>query len=228
MRLSIVIPALNEASALPGLLTSLAPWRRAGDEVVVSDGGSDDGTRDIAVAHGARVVDAPRGRARQMNAGAAVAAGDVLWFVHADSGVRQGLREGLAGAVANGAVWGRFDVRLSGGGAALRMIAWSMNRRSRLTGIATGDQGIFVRRALFEGVGGYPDQPLMEDVALSARLRREARPACLRGPLITASRRWETHGVWRTVALMWRLRFDYWRGADPHSLYRRYYRGESS
>ncbi len=228
MRLSIVIPTLNEAMALPGLLGSLVLWRRAGDEIIVSDGGSDDGTRDIAKAHGARVVDAPRGRARQMNAGAALASGDVLWFLHADSGVNQELREEFAGAVANGAVWGRFDVRLSGRGAALQVIAWSMNRRSRLTGIATGDQGIFVRRALFERMGGYPDQPLMEDVALSARLRHEARPTCVRGPLITASRRWETHGLWWTVVLMWRLRFAYWRGADPHALHRRYYRREPS
>ncbi|MBK5966702.1 glycosyl transferase [Thiocystis minor] len=222
MRLSIVIPTLNEAEHIGALLTDLAPRCAAGHEVILVDGGSTDATRSLAAAGVDRVLESPRGRATQMNAGAQVASGEILWFLHADSRVPSGAAEALLTACQAGARWGRFDVLLSGRHPLLRLVARAMNLRSRLTGIATGDQGIFVTRDAFAQVGGFPDLPLMEDIALSKRLRRLARPACLRPPLLTSSRRWETHGVVRTILLMWRLRLAYALGADPARLARRY------
>lgn len=223
MRISIVMPVLDEAAELGARLAALQALRAQGVELVIVDGGSRDATVAVARAGCDRLVVAPRGRAVQMNAGAAAARGDVLWFVHADTGVPLPALTALLRACGQGAQWGRFDVRLSGRSPLLRVIATAMNLRSRLTGIATGDQGLFVRRALFERIGGYPPLALMEDIALSVRLKRVARPACLRPPLTTSSRRWERDGILRTVVLMWRLRFAYWRGADPAELRRRYY-----
>ncbi|MCS4503846.1 TIGR04283 family arsenosugar biosynthesis glycosyltransferase [Arhodomonas aquaeolei] len=223
-RLSIIIPVLDEAAVLPGLLASLVPFREAGDEVIVADGGSRDGTPASAARRADRVVGTPPGRARQMNAGAARACGGMLWFLHADSRLTPGCRDALLDAVDGGAAWGRFDVRLSGDRWLYRVIAAAMNTRSRWTGIATGDQGLFVDAGVFRRVGGFPEQPLMEDIALSARLRRVAPPWCAPGPLVTSSRRWERNGAWRTIALMWRLRLAYRLGADPQRLHRRYYR----
>lgn len=157
-----------------------------------------------------------------MNAGARVACSDVLWFVHADTLVPHDATINIQGAIESGAVWGRFDIRLSGEGRAYRTIEWAMNRRSRWTGIATGDQAMFVRRDCFERLGGFPDLTLMEDVALSRELKRLRRPACLMPPAVTSSRRWEQQGVARTVWLMWRLRLDNWRGVDTRKLARRY------
>jgi rSAM/selenodomain-associated transferase 2 len=222
MRLSIIIPALNEADTLGALLADLAPLRAAGAEVMLVDGGSSDGTPERAAGQVDRVLRAARGRAVQMNAGARAATGDVLWFLHADTRVPAGAAAALADACAAGARWGRFDVRLSGRHPLLRLVERGMNLRSRLTGIATGDQGIFVTRAAFEQVGGFPPLALMEDVALSVAMRRLARPACLRARLIASSRRWEEHGVLRTILLMWRLRLAYALGADPARLARRY------
>ena len=224
MRLSIIVPVLNEADTIGALLADLAPLRTAGAEVILVDGGSSDGTPERAAADVDRILEAQKGRAAQMNAGARVAVGDLLWFLHADTRVPADAAAALQDAWADGARWGRFDVRLSGRHALLRLVERGMNIRSRLTGIATGDQGIFVTRAAFDQVGGFPPLVLMEDIALSGALRQLARPACLRVRLITSSRRWEEGGVLRTVLLMWRLRLAYALGADPARLARRYHR----
>ena len=224
MRLSVVIPALNEAAQIGDLLADLAPTREQGAELILVDGGSTDGTSAAAAPFVNRVLGAPRGRATQMNAGAWEASGEILWFLHADTRLPPEAAEVLLGACKRGATWGRFDVRLSGRLPVLRLVERAMNLRSRLTGIATGDQGIFVTRAAFEGVGGYPEIPLMEDIALSRALRRLARPACLRTRIQTSSRRWEERGALRTILLMWRLRLAYALGADPHRLARLYAR----
>jgi rSAM/selenodomain-associated transferase 2 len=225
--LSIVVPVLNEAQALPQVLSALAAQGLDGVEVVVADGGSTDGTPALAEQGGARLVAAPRGRARQMNAGAAVAQGRHLLFLHADTllppGALATVRQVLQAAEAQGQpAWGRFDVCIAGRHPMLRVIAWFMNRRSRLTGIATGDQALFMTRATWARVGGFPDQPLMEDIELSARLKRLAPPHCLALRVTTSGRRWEQRGLWRTMALMWRLRLAYWLGASPERLARQY------
>ncbi len=222
MRIAIVIPTLDEADHIGALLSDLAPLRAQGHEVILVDGGSTDATPTLAASGVDRVLATGRGRAVQMNTGARTAGGEVLWFLHADSRVPPGAAEALLTACRQRARWGRFDVRLSGPHPFLRLVERSMNLRSRLTGIATGDQGIFVTRDAFAQVGGFPEIPLMEDIALSKRLRRLARPACLRPPLLTSSRRWETRGVLRTILLMWRLRLAYALGADPAGLARRY------
>lgn len=227
MRVSAIVPALNEGDAVVATLRALAPVRTGGGEIIVVDGGSDDATAARARPHADRVLAAPRGRARQMNAGAAAARGEILWFVHADTVVDAAAPGELVRALAAGArEWGRFDVRLSGRRPLLRVVERLMNLRSRVTGIATGDQGVFVRRSAFAAVGGFPEQPLMEDVALSRLLRARGRPVCLPARLTTSSRRWEAQGVWRTILLMWALRWAYWRGADPAELARRY-RGQA-
>jgi rSAM/selenodomain-associated transferase 2 len=224
--ISVIMPALNEAAALPATLAPLQPLRRAGRiEVVVVDGGSTDGTPRLAAPLADRVLAAPRGRALQMNAGAASARAPVLLFLHADTALPERWVEAVGGALAAGARWGRFDVEIVGEPLALRVVAALMNLRSRVSGIATGDQGIFVERALFVEAGGFPEIPLMEDVALSKALKRRAgRPACLRARVRTSGRRWERRGPLRTIALMWRLRLLYALGADPRRLARSYER----
>lgn len=221
MKLSIVIPVLNEACGIVTTLESLQALRAAGHAVILVDGGSHDGTPDLAAPRVDRVLTAPRGRARQMNAGAATSVGDALLFLHADTCLPEGA-VAMVGTALRTRTWGRFDVRIAGRPSALRLVAALMNLRSRVTGIATGDQAIFVRTASFAAVGGYPDQPLMEDIELSKRLKRLGRPTCLRARVTTSGRRWEENGVWRTILLMWRLRFDYWRGVPPERLARRY------
>jgi len=222
MHLSIIVPCLNEATGIVEALEALGPLRRGGHEVIVVDSG-DDGTAELAAPLADRVVRAPRGRAVQMNRGAELAHGDLLLFLHADtrlpSTARRAIAEGMAGA---GRAWGRFDVRLSGHQPSLRVIETLMNWRSRLTGIATGDQAIFVTRDLFRAVGGFPGIPLMEDVALSRALKRQAPPLCLRDRVVTSSRRWERDGIARTVLRMWWLRLRYFLGADPVRLARLY------
>ena len=217
-RLSVVVPALNEAPAIEACLAALAPLRARGHEVVVVDGGSADGTARRAAPHADRVIDAPRGRAAQMNAGAAAATGDALLFLHADTRLPEGADRAVLAALAE-RPWGRFDVAIDSDDPRLAVIAFFINRRSRLTGIATGDQAIFVRRDAFPG---FPPIALMEDVAFSRQMKRLADPACLRARVLTSARRWERHGIARTVLLMWRLRYDYWRGADPDELAERY------
>ncbi len=221
-RLSIVIPVLNEGPTLAGRLARLAPLRKRGARVVVVDGGSHDGTTEAAMPHADRVIAAPRGRGSQMNAGAAMAGGDVLLFLHADTQLPELADRSIARACAAGALWGRFDVAIEGTHPMLPAIAFMMNRRSRLTGIATGDQALFATRPAFEAAGGFPDIALMEDIALSKALRRVGRPACLRARVVTSGRRWEKNGVFRTIVLMWRLRLAYYCGADPADLAVRY------
>lgn len=219
MSLSIIIPCLNEAEGIAATLAALQSLRRRGAEVIVVDGGSRDDTVALARPLADAVVDAPRGRALQMNAGAAQARGEILLFLHADCRLPDAadglIIDGLRRERKN---WGRFDVVIDGRHPLLKMVAASMNLRSRLTGIATGDQGIFVTRTLFEAAGRFPEIALMEDIALCSRLRRFGAPLCLRHRLSASGRRWEKHGVLRTIFLMWRLRLAYWLGADPHKL----------
>jgi rSAM/selenodomain-associated transferase 2 len=219
---SVIVPSLDDAGIIDASLRSLQVVREAGGEVLLVDGGSRDDTVERARPWSDRVLTAPAGRARQMNAGAAAAGGEVLWFVHADTRIDPRAPAELQAAIAGGGIWGRFGVRLSGRRPIHRVIAMMMNLRSCLSGIATGDQGLFVRRDVFAAVGGYPDIPLMEDIALSRVLRGRSRPRCLPVRLTTSSRRWEENGAWRTIAVMWRLRWAYWRGADPAELARRY------
>ena len=219
--LSIVIPALNEAAGLEATLQALQPLRLRGVELVLADGGSSDATPTLAQPWVDAVVDAPRGRALQMNAGAARARADVLLFLHADTRLPPLADVLVLQAVQRSdqsACWGRFDVRIEGRAWMLRVVAALMNLRSRASGIATGDQAIFITRGAFERVGGFPEQPLMEDIEISRRLKRLGRPACLRARVCTSGRRWEQRGVWRTIVLMWRLRWRYWRGESPARL----------
>jgi rSAM/selenodomain-associated transferase 2 len=221
--LSIVIPVLNESANIRAALSRLADCRRRGVEVIVVDGGSTDGTASIASTLADHVITAPRGRSRQMNAGAAAASGDAFLFLHCDCILPDDADRRVLDALAQpAAAWGRFDVRIEGRHPLLRVIAALMNARSRLTGIATGDQAIFVRRDAFERAGHFPDIPLMEDVAFSKTMKRTSRPLCLHAKVTTSGRRWEKNGVVRTMILMWRLRLAYFLGADPTSLARRY------
>jgi len=224
MRVSIIVPALDEARAIVATLVPLQPLRAAGHEVIVVDGGSADATVTLATPLADHVFVAPKGRALQMNAGAAAAAGDVLLFLHADSRLSANCIATLVRELPrSGRRWGRFDIAVAGQARVLRLVGALMNLRSRVTGIATGDQGIFVERALFAAVGGYPGQPLMEDIELSRRLKRAGgSPLCLRERVVTSARRWERHGPWRTVVAMWRWRLAYWRGADPALLVAEY------
>jgi rSAM/selenodomain-associated transferase 2 len=217
-RLSIVVPVLDEADGITATLHALAPLRARGHEVIVVDGGSRDGTRQACAGLADAVVDSVRGRARQMNTGAAKAWGEVLLFLHADTRLPPHADACVLAALEQGAQWGRFDVRIDGRSALFPLIAALMNLRSRCSGIATGDQAIFVQRRVFERVGGFPDQPLMEDIELSRRLRAVSRPACLRERATTSGRRWERDGVWRTITLMWRLRLRYWLGTPAQVL----------
>ena len=218
-RLSVIVPVLNEAACIEAALQALAPLVARGGQTVVADGGSTDATAALARAAGAQVVHAPRGRAPQMNAGALQASGDILVFLHVDTRLPLDADRLIAQALDNGLqIWGRFDVCIEGRPRMLRVIAAFMNLRSRWTGIATGDQAMFMTRAAFDAVGGFADQPLMEDIEMSSRLLKLSRPACLRALVVTSGRRWENRGVWRTVLLMWRLRLAYWRGAAPERL----------
>lgn len=219
---SIIIPMLNEAAQLPELFAHLLPFQRAGCEIIFADGGSTDGSAKLAEVAGFAVVRSERGRARQMNAGAAVAQGDVLLFLHADTRLPMGAMQHIAQALQGAQSWGRFDVCITGKPFMLRVVGQMMNWRSRWSGIATGDQAIFMRRIVFERVRGFPDQPLMEDVEMCKRLKTFSRPACIAHCVTTSGRRWETRGVWRTILLMWRLRWDYWRGTDAAELAKLY------
>ncbi|HEX4928170.1 MAG TPA: TIGR04283 family arsenosugar biosynthesis glycosyltransferase [Burkholderiales bacterium] len=216
--MSIVVPVLDEAAGLGETLRALAPLRARGHEVIVVDGGSRDASASIAAPLCDRLLAAPRGRAVQMNAGARVAHGEALVFLHADTRLPSRVDELIFHALQNH-VWGRFDVAIEGRHPALALVAAAMNLRSRLTGIATGDQAMFVRRVEFPG---FPEIALMEDVALSRRLLALGRPACLRARVRTSGRRWESRGVLRTIVLMWRLRLLYWLGVSPERLARRY------
>jgi len=223
VRISIIVPALNEAARIGATLAALAPLRRRGHEVIVVDGGSIDGTVARTTGLADRTLAAARGRAIQMNAGAAAARGDVLLFLHADTLLPDDADLAIARALErSGRAWGRFDVAIDSRRAALGLVARAMNLRSRLTGIATGDQAIFVRAAVFRALGGFPPLALMEDIAMSGSLKRISPPACLDRRVVTSSRRWEANGVLRTIVLMWWLRLRYALGASPEGLARAY------
>ena len=221
-RLSIIMPVLDEAPQIAARLAALQGMRAKGVELVVADGGSVDATLAAIGTLADRVIVAPRGRASQMNAGAAASRGRILLFLHADTRLPDSALPDILAAVDSGADWGRFDVRIEGRNALLPVVAFMMNWRSRLTGIATGDQAIFMRREAFDRIGGYPDLPLMEDITASAALARESPPACLREIVVTSGRRWERQGVLRTILLMWWLRAAFFFGADPQRLALRY------
>jgi rSAM/selenodomain-associated transferase 2 len=220
---SIIVPVLDEAAGIVASLEALAVVRDAGASVIVVDGGSRDATRALAARFADRVVEAPRGRASQMNAGARESAADILVFLHADTTLPANALDAIAAGLARtGRAWGRFDATIAGADPLLAVVSLLMNARSRLTGVATGDQAIFVRREAFEAVGGFPEIPLMEDVAISKLLLRRTRPLALEDRVVTSGRRWERHGTLRTIFLMWRLRLAYAFGADPRQLARRY------
>lgn len=222
MSISIIIPVLNEATSIGRILEQLRV-QPGNPEVIVVDGGSMDDTLMLAQSAADKVLSAPRGRAMQMNVGATIASHDVLLFLHADTllpddatlMVTQGLTSGRYR-------WGRFDVHIDGRPKLLQLVAMMMNWRSRLTGIATGDQAIFITKREFVSVGGFPEQPVMEDIEISSRLKRRSVPLCLRARVSTSGRRWEAGGVWRTIFLMWTLRLRYWLGAQPEQLAKAY------
>ena len=224
MKISIIIPVLNEASVIVQSLSSLQPFRQKGHEVIVVDGGSDDDTMFLSKPLADEVIQSPRGRSRQMNTGATLARGDILLFLHADTFLpdhsERLIVEGMKGRRRS---WGRFDVKLSGKHPLLRIIEFLMNWRSRLSHIATGDQAIFVKREIFETIGGFPEIDLMEDITLTKILKRYGRPICLWQRVLTSSRRWETKGLSRTIFLMWFLRLAYFYKVDPKRLIKLYY-----
>lgn len=222
-QLSIVIPTLNEAAGLRDHLEALQVFRKAGHEVILVDGGSSDNSQQIATPLVDIIVESPAGRATQMNSGAAKATGDLLLFLHADTVLPLQTPSLIAGALCDGTSlggpgWGRFDVRLSGNHPMLRIVERLMNWRSCLTGIATGDQAMFMTKQIFQQVGGFPEIALMEDIEISKRLKQKGRPACIDVPVITSSRRWEQRGILRTILLMWRIRLAYFFGATPEQL----------
>jgi len=222
-QISIIMPVLDEGEEIAATLDRLADLRALGVEVIVVDGGSRDATVLRARPRADTVISAERGRAPQMNAGAARASGNVLLFLHADTRLPHDAdRMVLDGLHRSGRAWGRFDVRIEGTHRLLPVVARLMNLRSRLTGIATGDQAMFVRRDAFVAAGGFPAIPLMEDIALSKRLKRASRPVCLRERVVTSGRRWEQNGILATVLLMWRLRLAFFFGSDPGKLAHRY------
>ena len=220
--ISVIIPTLNEETGIAACLDALSALRERGHEVIVVDGGSSDTTPAIARKRADAVIGAARGRAVQMNAGAAVARGDVLLFLHADTRLPHDADGLIAAALSGDRAWGRFDVVIGGDNALLPLVACMMNLRSRLSGIATGDQAMFVRTDAFRALGGFPVLPLMEDIALSRLLKRVSAPACLRQRVATSGRRWEQGGVLRTIFLMWWLRLRFFCGADAARLERAY------
>lgn len=237
--ISIIIPILNEADNLAQLLTSITQLKPAPQQVILVDGGSKDSSIDIANELIERlkadkrstinwqVIEADAGRASQMNAGAALATSDILLFLHADTQLPINAIGEIVQAMSQADEnyeWGRFDVHLNSRNPMLWVVSVMMNGRSRLTSIATGDQAIFIKESLFKQISGYPNQPLMEDIELCKRLKNVAQPACLTSKVITSARRWQQYGTWRTILLMWYLRFDYWRGVSPEQLKQRYYK----
>ncbi|WP_240488269.1 MULTISPECIES: TIGR04283 family arsenosugar biosynthesis glycosyltransferase [unclassified Halomonas] len=224
-QLSIVIPVLNEAAGIEAALVPLQLLRAqrlsTQVEVIVVDGGSCDDSVRIATPLADRVFGSSPGRGVQMNLGAQHARAPALLFLHADTQLPDDAVEQITRAL-NRHAWGRFAIQLSGRSRWLPVVSWMMNQRSRLTGIATGDQGIFVRASTFKAVGGFPEQPLMEDIELSKRLKQVSRPACLATKVISSGRRWDQVGAWKTIRLMWRLRYRYWRGVSATQLAKEY------
>ncbi len=231
--IATILPVLNEAARLEATLSALIEDQHF-DEIIVVDGGSTDASIEIVCKFMSsvtpdthpvpRLIQSPRGRAYQMHSGSQAADTDVLLFLHADSTLPSGAAGDIRDAIDQGRLWGRFDVRLSGHHFLFRVIERLMNWRSRLTGIATGDQAIFVRRDVYRMLGGYAPMALMEDIEFSRRLKWVGKPARLPGPVLVSSRRWEKNGIVRTIFLMWTLRFLYWLGVSPARLARWYYR----
>ena len=221
MFISIIIPTLNEEDVIQTLLQQLQTYRQQGHEVIVVDGGSHDNTRSVADSLSDKVISSEAGRALQMNNGATQSRHEVLWFLHADTLIPENAIEQIQQAL-NKSDWGRFNVKLSGSHILFRIIETMMNVRSCVSGIATGDQGIFVKRKVFGQVNEYSNIPLMEDVDLSRKLKKLSKPVCLKYTLMTSSRRWEKNGISSTILLMWKLRFLYWVGVSPEHLARQY------
>ncbi len=221
--LAIIVPVLNEMETLPELLEHLRHWQQRDVEVLLVDGGSEDGSREAITEDGFTLLQSPAGRALQMNTGARASNANQLLFLHADTRLPANADQQLLAALNHHQrSWGRFDVRISGRSVWLPVIAFMMNRRSRLSGIATGDQAIFMTRSAFEQVGGFPEQPLMEDIAISKRLKALSSPICLTHKVTTSGRRWDSRGSWRTILLMWQLRWAYWRGVPAEHLAKHY------
>jgi len=220
--ISVIIPTLNEAENIERLLQSLQPLRQQGHEIIVVDGGSTDNTRALSAPLCDHHLQQLKGRARQMNAGAAIAQGDWLWFVHADSELPDALWQQFPASAQASSAWGWFQVKISASQPLLKLVAAMMNIRSRLSSVSTGDMGQFVSRKLFRQVGGFADMPLMEDIQLSKTLRKIQPPTVLPGPIVTSARRWQQQGVVRTIILMWRLRLLFWLGVPASRLQKSY------
>jgi rSAM/selenodomain-associated transferase 2 len=222
---SIIIPALNEDQAIVNCLTALQPFRKD-CEIIVVDGGSADNTVKLSKLLADKVISSEQGRAIQMNVGSESAQGNILIFLHADTFLPDDALSQITQAIGDNRQWGRFDVNLRGSHPMLKVVAFFMNWRSRLTRIATGDQVIFVTKPLFESVGQYPVLPLMEDIALCTKLKKISLPACLKTKVISSGRRWERFGMFKTILLMWSLRLRYFFGADPQRLAVLYRKGK--
>ncbi|MGZ8144025.1 MAG: TIGR04283 family arsenosugar biosynthesis glycosyltransferase [Methylosarcina sp.] len=223
MKFSVIVPTLNEEHSILACLSALQALRDR-CEIIVVDGGSSDKTRIIAEDWADRLILSEKGRARQMNTGARAATGDVLIFLHADTFLPENAPDLIQQQVERNGEWGRFDVQLSGDHFMFKIIGQLMNWRSRLTGIATGDQALFVTKKAFISAGGYPEIALMEDIAFSKALKNTGPPVCLKARVISSSRKWQQEGIVKTIALMWSLRLQYFFGADPDTLAQRYYR----
>ena len=217
MKFSIIIPTLNEEKTIQGCLSALQPLRNE-CEIIVVDGESTDNTRSLAAPLADKVITSANGRARQMNNGARVSAGDVLIFLHADTCLPENALQLIQQEISSVRQWGRFDIQLSGDHFMLSVIAQMMNWRSRLTGIATGDQVIFSTLQAFEKAGQYPEINLMEDIDLCKALKKISPPICLKAKVISSGRRWECNGIYKTILLMWSLRLRYYFEADPQTL----------
>ena len=217
MLVSIIIPTLNEEGSINRLLQQLQMYRQQGHEVIIVDGGSKENTCSISKKLSDKLIESNPGRAAQMNAGAEEASNNILWFLHADTFLPENAIEPIQKILIH-YDWGRFNIKLSGSNSLFRIIEKMINLRSCFVGIATGDQGIFVKRETFKRVNGYSILPLMEDVDLSKKLKIISKPACLKERLITSSRRWERNGILSTVFLMWRLRFLFWIGVSADKL----------
>lgn len=224
MKQSYIIPVLNEAEQLPHLIPQIKSLLEEKHEVIVVDGGSSDGSSAEIRTTGCVVLTSLPGRARQMNLGARAAIGDVFIFLHADTRLPEDVAEKIDQAMYGQVTWGRFNVKFPVGLHIYSLIAWLMNHRSCMTGIATGDQTLFLSRALFECIGGYPDIPLMEDIAISKKLKSYSSPTCLNSCVTISTRRWERKGVYKTIFLMWFIRLAYFIGTSPALLHKLYYR----
>lgn len=223
MKFSIIIPTLNEEQTIASCLLPLQPLR-SNCEIIIVDASQP--IMNYPHAYLAdKIIHSTKGRARQMNIGASHASGEILIFLHADTYLPEHALQLIEQHLVN-KQWGRFDIRLSGGHSMLKVIAWMMNHRSRLTGIATGDQVIFATKEAFDTVGHYPEIALMEDIALSKALKKISPPACLSAKVTSSGRRWKHYGIVRTILLMWSLRLRYFFGADPQLLAELYSRGQ--